>query len=360
MTGLWLGAIGLAIIALTVIDVLSTTLTISGGGGPVTTKVGNYLWSWVLRRHQASTCDREVAHRRLTKWGYVVALTPIVIWLFLLWMGWALIFSATPNAIVEAEKMTPADSWARVYFTGYTLFTLGLGDYKPHGPFWQLATAIASLNGFFLVTFSISYLIPVVSAATQGQQLATYISTLGKRSEDILLQAWNGENFGMLDQHLVALTPMVTLHAQLYPAYPVLRYFHSATRSRADAPSLAALDEALTLLEFGVKPDYRPDAVAIYSIRQALSELIDTLNITFIKPAKQAPPLPDLDCLRALGIPTVSDQAFQLAVQSLSYRRRLLRASVEHDGWCWEDVTRAVDQVQPNAYSRMQARSNSL
>ena len=346
MTGLWLGVLGVAITGLTLVDALSTTLTITGGGGPVTARVANYLWGLVLRRHRACHPGKQqMSHQRLTQLGYCVALTPIIVWLCLLWMGWALIFSATPTAIVEAETHAPADFWSRLYFTGYTLFTLGLGDYKPQGPLWQMATAIASFSGFFLITFSISYLIPVVSAAIQGRQLATYISSLGRHSEEIVLQAWNGKGFGLLEQHFINLTPMVAMHAQLYPAYPVLFYFHSAIRSRAAAPNIVALDEALTILEFGLKPEYRPDTVAIYTLRNALSELVDTLSRTFIQPSQQDPPLPDLNCLRAQGIPVVSDRAFAAAVENMAERRRLLLASVYNDGWCWDDVTRSLHQV---------------
>lgn len=338
MTGLWLGFLGLAIISLTVFDVLSTTLTISGGGGPLTARVATWLWNLVLRQHDNCKGDRQASHRRLTKLGYAIALSPIVIWLGLMWMGWTLIFSSTAEAIVDAETKVPADVWTRIYFTGYTLFTLGLGDYKPLGAFWQIVTAVAALNGFFLVTFSISYLIPVVSAATAEQQLASYISTLGKGSTEIIVKAWNGKDFGLLAQHFIALTPMLTLHAQLYPAYPVVRFFHSPRRSYASAPSIAALDEALTLLEFGVRPECRPDAVALYALRQAISELIETLRFTFVQPGKQVPPYPSLHQLRQYGIPTVSDQAFELAVQDLAKRRKLLLALVRNDGWCWDDV----------------------
>jgi hypothetical protein len=34
----------------------------------------------------------------------------------------------------------------------------------------------------------------------------------------------------------------------------------------------------------------------------------------------------------------VNDQAFELAVQDLAKRRKLLLALVRNDGWCWDDV----------------------
>ncbi|HEY9884495.1 MAG TPA: hypothetical protein V6C98_12880, partial [Thermosynechococcaceae cyanobacterium] len=109
MTGLWLGFLGLAIISVTGFDVLSTTLSISGGGGPITARVATGLWNLVLKQHHSCRRDRQASHRRLTKLGYGIALSPIVIWLALIWMGWTLIFSATPEAVANAETEVPAD-----------------------------------------------------------------------------------------------------------------------------------------------------------------------------------------------------------------------------------------------------------
>jgi hypothetical protein len=106
-------------------------------------------------------------------------------------------------------------------------------------------------------------------------------------------------------------------------------------RSTAAAPSIAVLDEALTLLEYGVLCDYRPDPATLYPVRQAVSEFLETLSSTFIHPTQEAPPPPILDHLRMNGIPTLSDEAFQIAVEDLAKRRRLLLALVRNDGWSW-------------------------
>lgn len=354
MVGIGLGVLGIAVIAFTVFDILSTTFTLGGGGGLLTARLSKFLWSLALRRSRMRGCNPQTAHRHLMIGGYLISLLPFVVWIGLLWAGWAFIFSASPTAVVDAETDMPADPWARLYFTGFTLSTLGTGDYQPKGPFWQIVTAIASLTGFFLMTFTISCLVPIVAAATQERQLAAYISVLGKRAADIVVQAWNGRDFGALPQHLVSLTPLVALHAQLYPAYPMLRYFHSINRTHASAPSLAALDEALTLLEYGVQPEYRPDSVVLYSLRQAVSEYIETLNMTYVQPSSHAPPL-TLDLLRARGIPTVSEPVFQAALTQLTERRRLLLASVQADGWTWDDVAGEMTGI-----NRLSSEARSL
>lgn len=325
--------LGLVLVGLTVMDVFWTTLGIGTRGGPITGKVCNWLWKVVLCYHRGAS-----SHKLLAFTGYSTLVISILLWIFLTWVGWTLIFSASDRSLISSDGGKPANIWERIYFTGYTLVTLGLGDFKPQGIVWQLATATAAANGFFLITLAITYLFSVLSAVTQKRQLAAYISSLGRTADEIVTKAWNGKDFGMLAQHLVSLTPMLALYRQHQLAYPVIHYFHSVERQTAAEVCVVVLDEALTLLEYGVKPEYRPDAVALYAARHTLSEFLETLKSAFIKPTADVPPVPNLEQLRAGGIPTVSDEAFEVAIGDLNRRRRLLLALIKNDGWYWKTV----------------------
>jgi hypothetical protein len=118
----------------------------------------------------------------------------------------------------------------------------------------------------------------------------------------------------------------------------VIHYCHSAERQTTAEIYIAVLDEALTLLATGVKPEHRPDAATLNITRRAMSKFLDTLKSAFIKPAAATPPIPRLEPLRANGIPTVSDEDFQIAVDDIQKRRQLLLALVKSDGWSWEAV----------------------
>lgn len=176
---------------------------------------------------------------------------------------------------------------------------------------------------YSLITLAITYLFSVLSAVTQKRQLAAYISSLGRTADEIVTKAWNGKDFGMLAQHLVSLTPMLALYRQHQLAYPVIHYFQSVERQTAAEV-------------YGVKPEYRPDAVALYAARHTLSEFLETLKSAFIKPTADVPPVPNFEQLRAGGIPTVSDEAFEVAIGDLNRRRRLLLALIKNDGWYWK------------------------
>ncbi len=324
---------GVALIALAMLDALWTTL--KPGGGPLTDRLSQGIWQAALLVHRTRSPR---SHHLLLATGMTILLMIIAVWIVLLWAGWTLLFSAETEAVVSSQTRSPAGLASRIYFTGYTLFTLGMGNYVPQGDLWELLTAAASLNGLFLVTLAITYLVPVVSAATQKRQLAAIVSDLGETPVEIVYKAWDGEGFSSLSTYLAQLTPMIELHAQRHLAYPVLHYFHSPHRRTAISPSLAALDEALLLLAAGVQPRVRLPALAVEPAQKALAGLLATLQQQYIRASEETPRAPLLHELAEAGIPVVGEQAFREAVAEQADRRRLLRAFVRNDGWEWEEM----------------------
>ena len=84
--------------------------------------------------------------------------------------------------------------------------------------------------------------------------------------------------------------PMMEV-GQGHLAYPVLHCVHSSTRETALAPSIAVLDEAITLFA-GVCPEQRPDKGAFYPLRQAIAEFLSTLAEAHLEPKGDGAPLP--------------------------------------------------------------------
>ena len=323
-----LGIVGAVLILVVVYDVLWTTLRLAGAG-PLTSWVTSLLWRLSLRFTRS--------HSSLSAAGFLIVLLTVGLWIGLVWLGWTLVFGMDPGSVVDSQSGQPADFWARVYYAGFTLITLGNGDYRPSGALWQVLTPVAAANGFFLVTLVITYLLPLMSAALQRRQLAVHIAVLGRTPQELLLRAWDGQGFGRLTDHLVGLTfPLMGL-GEGHLAYPVLHCFHGSHRDTAMAPNIAVLDEVLTLLE-GIVPEQRPDRVAIYALRGAIDRLLATLAEAHLEPEKNPPPFPDLRTLRSAGIRTVDDETFRCSLEVSTDRRRLLFGLVEKEGWHWDDV----------------------
>ena len=328
--------IGLVLLAIISSDVLVTTLTLRGGGF-LTKRLSSWLWHGATKMHRYNT-----NHRLLAVIGLLIVLGMAFLWYFMTWVAWSLIFNSFQEAIINASDNEPASIWGRIYFTAYTLTTLGRGDYLPQTTFWHLLTGLAAANGFFLVTLSIAYLFPVISSAIQKRTLAIHISSLGGTGDQILINAWNGKDFGNLDQQLINLTPSILGLSEQHLAYPVLHYFHTRERSRSLPLSIAALDEAITLLKYAVPEEHRPDPASLNPARRACSAFLNNLKSDYIEPDNYEPRLIPLKLLEECGIPTVSDRAFKQATKHIIKRRKLLLALVRNDGWSWDAVASSI------------------
>ena len=327
--------LGFAVIAVTLADVVLTTLVLQGGG-PVTGRLGDRLWRLGLRLNHG-----RLGPSMLSYAGVLIMLAIILLWVLFFFLGWNLIFFAEDRAVLTSETRLPADFSSRFYFVGYTIVTLGMGDYIPGPGVWQVLTAIASASGYALLGLSVSYLLPTISAAVSKRRLAGEIAGLGRTPDEILINMWNGRDFKDLQHHLSSLGSGVLSLSENYLAYPVLHYFHSNTPESAAPVCLAALDEALTILEYAVPETLRLDRSSFVPARGSFTSLLNSLSTAYIR-AEKPPPLPNLEELRQLGLPLCSDEEFLARTGHLLGRRRLLLALVENDGWSWELLTRPL------------------
>jgi hypothetical protein len=327
--------IGAALVALSIFEALRTTLAVGSVAGPVTGWINHRLWVMVLR-----TRNRRI----LRVAGTPLTMNAMAIWLALLWAGWALVFCADPTAVVDSDTGVPARVWDRVYFAGNTMFSLGTGEFVAHGAPWRIASVIALINGLFLVTLAITYIIPVATAATERRRTAALISSLGTRPDDVVRDAWEGDSVGALRHYLMTLAPDVVLLAQRHLAYPVLHYFHSAHVHTAAAPMIARLDEVVSLLRGALREPADVDVYVTRPLHEALTQFLNTLGSAFVDAAETPPPPPSLNRLRNAGLDVVSDEEYADFLKAHDQRRALLLGLVHNDGWTWADVWPPEDE----------------
>ncbi|HEX2027832.1 MAG TPA: hypothetical protein VHF25_07505 [Nitriliruptorales bacterium] len=325
-------AAGLALVLATAADVVPTVFDVGRGGGPVTGRTCMMLWRLVLRARR-----RGLSHRGVETCGVIILLSVVTTWVVGLWAGWFLTFSADRASLVVEATGDAASALDRAYFVGGGLFSLSLGDVRPGGPGWRLAAVGMVASGLLIIMLSITYLVPVVEAATRRRELAGRIAVLGASPESVVLAAWDGSSTADLGEHLRDLLPDLMAVAQQHLAYPVLHFFHAARRTVALAPNVAVLDEALGIIEHGLRPEVGPDPVTLRAIRGAVDELVTTLRLHLVGDP-EPPPTPDLDALRGERVPLTDAQDFRQAMGQAQERRRGLKAMVEEDGWDWKDV----------------------
>jgi hypothetical protein len=323
---------GIALIAIVFIDALWTTLWVDGGAGPLTSRLTNWMW----RGHRSLVGKRN--DRRLSLFGPFILLFSLLVWVALLWCGWALIFASHDLALLHSREQTPADWSDRFYFVGYMIFTAGNGDFTPSGDGWQITSSLTNATGMILVTLSITYLLSVVSAVVSKRAFASQVTGLGSSAVDFIANGWNGHDLRGLDLPLSGMVSSLSVLAQQYEAYPVLQYYHGAKTGKSPIVALVVLDEALTLMRFGVAQQVRPTSAVLHSARAAVASLLETMPNAFIKDAPDVPHEPALAKLDEIGIPTAAPSEFQACLSALSHRRKSLLGLLLNDGWVWEDV----------------------
>jgi hypothetical protein len=324
-------AAGVVVLVVAVVDVVWTAVAAGSGAAPLTGRMSRMMWRAALR------LDRATETSFLTPIGLLIVLSVLGAWIVMLLAGWMLVFSASEGAVRQATTGAPGDLVDRAYFTGYTVFTLGLGDYVPGDGLWQLATAAATGSGLLLVTLSITYLVPVASAVVLRRQLAGLISSLGPSAERIVVRGWNGTDFGSLGQNLSMLLPLVHTLCLQHLTYPVLHFFHSRSRHDSAGIALVHLDGALRLLSDGVDADVRRDTQTIEALAAALGEFLDTMDGVHISDGTEPLPPPSLAPLMDAGIP-VDAAAYDDAIEASEHRRRLLASYLHDDGWSVDDL----------------------
>ena len=323
---------GVILLLVTAADLINTSLS-GRGAGFISKRLSKSIWNVLLK------LTKKTGRRKILELGGAVILVSILVnWLLLIWISASLLFISCPDSLMNVETNSPTTVINKIFYTGYTLSTLGLGDMEPAGNFWDVLTAILSFTGLILISIAITYLIPVVSAEIMKRKISVYINTLGGSVEEILLNYWNGKDFKELEQPFISLIDSIILHAQNHKAYSVLHFFHSSDRKEAFVLNLTNLDEVLTVMLHNIPAEQRPSFNVLIRLRKAITSYLITLPATFIVPGKETPPVLILTALENKGIKIISGETVDLEYTKLKIRRRLLLSLIKDDGWEWTDL----------------------
>jgi hypothetical protein len=269
-------------------DAFCTVLLPASGHGILRRPLSR--WTWACFRAVASRLPARRRRAFLTCSGPVQVVVSLGAWIVLLVVGWAMVFQPALGSGITVTGDPQARSWAvAVYYSGYTLTTLGLGDVTAHTALYRLLTVVEAVVGFATVTMAITYFLSVYSALTQRKVSAGLLHhrTYGTGDAAVLLagQAQDGELPGARDE-LGTLAEFVQRALETHASYPVLRYFHQRQpcysvprvlllaldgvallrtaldreryRSVVGSPSVAALDAAAHQLLAELVPGSRP------------------------------------------------------------------------------------------------------
>ena len=334
MGAFYLG-LGAVLFSFTALDIIKTTFS-SMGGGKITDLVSKGVWSAFF-----AASGRKGSSRLLPYAGPSILLSVLLVWVLGLWLGLFLMLLSEAGSIVNSTTKANASVLEKLYYAGFTLSTLGVGDFVASTDPWRIVTGVAAFSGLAFITASITYFVPVLSAVGLQSKLSLYISSMGKTPQQILANAWDGKGFPSFLDNTSDLCQMLIQHTMNHHSYPVIHYFHNSNPKRAIAPGIVLLDEAHKLLRHAVSEDVGRDELRMAMLQTALDSFLEMLNKNFLgKTEPQEPaPFPNLDKLREKGIPLRrKEEVAPPFARELQEHRRQLTTLLEMGGWSWREV----------------------
>ncbi|WP_377491885.1 ion channel [Pontibacter toksunensis] len=333
--------LGFLLFALTALDIIKTTFS-SNGGGMITSFVSKGVYKAFLL-----AAGKKGKSKLLGYAGPAVLVSILLVWIAGFWAGLFVALLSDTNSVVHSVTKTSAGTLEKLYYAGFTLSTLGIGDYVASNDFWRIVTDVAAYSGLVFITTSITYFLPVLSAVGLQSTLSLYISGMGKTPQQILIKSWNGKDFSSFFDNTSDLCQMLMKHTMNHHSYPVIHYFHNSQPKLSITPAIVVLDEACQLLENAVPKDVAMDELKMSMLQTTLHAYLEVVKGNFLKNASpnEEAPVPDLRQLEETEVPLKDKEAVkQYFEQDLRERRKLLTVLLEMDGWSWKEVvpTRAV------------------
>lgn len=316
-------SIGLLLLVLIIYDFFFTTLSGSGAGF-ISKSVASF--SYVTTRLSSKIFGRKVFDYS----GMIVNLGVLFVWILLVWLGLFLVYSYDPSGITNSDSR-PANWVERLYYTGYVLSTLGLGNFKPTTPFLEIMTSIFSFFGFIFFTSSMTYLISVSSAVIRKRTLSRSISNLGKNSEEVA-EKLSKVNSSYQDQQLLSLQEKIDNHLVSHQAYPVVHFFSHSNPDNCFSTNFARLDEALSII---LNPENDKEKEVGKEELQLLRSTMTNLLIHLHENFSASLPKPEN---RGKERSANSGNLSQEQLSNPEERRELLSSLLRNEGFSWQSI----------------------
>ena len=326
--------LGILLYILVALDIIKTTLS-STGGGYITNKIAQAVWKvWFL------LSGKNGNSKMLQYAGPTVLVSILVFWVSILWGGYFLMLLSDPDAVKKSSILEVASPLEKLYYAGYVVSTLGIGDYIASTNAWRIITNVIAFSGLAFITASITYFVQVLSANGLQSTLATYISGLGNSPQQILLNSWNGKDFSKLADKVSDLSQMMLQHTMNHHSYPIIHYFHNSNPQQSITPSMARLYEAYCILENAVKEDANLNKLDRNMLGKAFEAYHHTMLKDFVKKLDSDLTTPALhsDGLAKQGIPVLQQPEGQSLPPKYEKQRMLYTKLLQKEGWSWEQV----------------------
>lgn len=185
--------------------------------------------------------------------GPVLIVTQATVWASLLLLGVSLIvWPLLGSGIVDSSgSQTESSFAAALYYAGFSVTTLGVGDLVPQTTFARLVTITAAAIGFSFFTLVLAYIISVYSALGRRSQFASEIAYRTGRTGDTIAYLrlhLESDSHALLNQDLCDMASKLADLLESHHFYPALHYFRFSEPRYAMSRMLRFCLETASLL----------------------------------------------------------------------------------------------------------------
>jgi len=310
--------LGFFTLIITFLDFFHTTLS-GQGFGLMTGKLNKLLGKLILGN----------GNKLLLKYsGILHLLITTLFWLIVLLVGSLLVFTSSPDMVVNSDTKLPAPFLDRIYYTGFVISTLGIGDFIPGNSFSKIITTCLSFSGFILLTTALTYLISVVNTVLQKKQLAIYISTLGTDINELYKTAITPQGANMIVENTHSIREMIIKNSSNYIFFPIVQHYLSVNKNSSMELQLVRLYEVLVILNY----QYDKESTEAAKINSIIATIVSYIRLGVMDREDY-----NFEALKLEKVRKFWSQ------HNMIYTPRptadeAINASLKSSGWDWEDV----------------------
>jgi hypothetical protein len=213
----------------------------------------------------------------------------VVVWVGLLLVGFALI--AWPALGDEIRKMsgpTPTDFTTALYYSGYSLATLGFGDIVPQTGLYRMLAVLEAALGFAVLTLALTYLMSVYSALVRRNSLALALYHRSARTGnagELLARLGDGGDFSRVPDRIDDLNLLLHDLYESHHSYLTLHYFHFREPFYGMANMVGLMADVATLAQTALDHERHRGVVESAAMAETLSSstfLLERLSAIFL------------------------------------------------------------------------------
>jgi hypothetical protein len=218
--------LGTALVILSLVDIYLTVLFPRLGSSILSLRLGKVMWLLfrVIARILPVKEEKVMAHS-----GPILMIATVGVWLCLLICGFALIvWTELGWAIQSSKGGTETDFITALYYSGFSLTTLGTGDLTPKTDIQRLLMILEAAIGFSVFTLTITYLLSVYSAIVRRNTFALSLHHRSAGSADaaeILARFDGGGELTGVEQYISNMARDLINLLESQHSYPALLYF---------------------------------------------------------------------------------------------------------------------------------------